>query len=199
MPRSYGQELGTGAVQQRAALMSFLGNMPFLSRNSRASASYDPANESVQSEPEPQPEPQPDTKSMAERMLEERGQGVAPALSKVLPWKSDVSAEEQAEAAKSRLSYNVKNDRILLLCMAIEDEKATLVQQRWKAKMNKRDYWLRHRSAAKLQAATRGRLARRDHLPNHKAPNPNGQFFTRNSAPAAPRCNPFAPPPAPAP
>ena len=65
------------------------------------------------------------------------------------------------------------------LCMAIEDEKATLVQQRWRAKMNNRDYWLRYRSAAKLQAVTRGRLARRDHLPDHKAPTPNGQFFTR--------------------
>ena len=170
--------MGTGGAEH-APLMSFLGNMPFLSRNSRASASYDPAREPVQSEPEPEPEL--DTKSMAERMLEERGQGpsVASALSKVLPWKSDVSAEEQAEAVKSKLSYNVKNDRILLLCMAIEDEKATLVQQRWRAKMNNRDYWLRHRSAAKLQAVTRGRLARRDHLPDHKAPTPNGQFFTR--------------------
>ena len=195
--------MGTGGAEstQHARLMSFLGNMPFLSRNSRASASYDPAREPVQSEPEPEPEPELDTKSMAERMLEERGQGpsVASALSKVLPWKSDVSAEEQAEAVKSKLSYNVKNDRILLLCMAIEDEKATLVQQRWRAKMSNRDYWLRHRAASKLQAVMRGRLARRDHLPDHKAPTPNGQFFTRNSAPAAPRCNPLAPPPAPAP
>jgi hypothetical protein len=152
--------------------MSFLGNTPlsFLSGNSRSSASYDPANNPVQSDSEPEPEPELDAKSMAQRMLDERGAepSVASALSKVLPWKSVGSAEEQADAVKDKLSYHVRKDRILLLCMAIEDEKATLVQRRWRLKISKRDHRLRDPSAAKLQAAVRGKQARLSHLPEHK-------------------------------
>ena len=190
----------------RGARMSFLGNTPlsFLSGNSRSSASYDPANNPVQSDSEPEPEPELDAKSMAQRMLDERGAepSVASALSKVLPWKSVGSAEEQADAVKDKLSYHVRKDRILLLCMAIEDEKATLVQRRWRLKISKRDHRLRDTSAAKLQAAVRGKQARLSHLPEHKV---STQRLTAlctgmaNPAPAAPRCAPFAPPPAPVP
>ena len=124
--------------------MSFLGKTPlsFFSRNSRSSASYTPANDPVQRDADPEPEP--DSKSMAQRMLDERAAepSVASALSKVLPWKSAGSAEEQADAVRGKLSYNVRKDRILLLCMAIEDEKATLVQRRWRLKMAKRDHYL---------------------------------------------------------
>jgi len=150
--------------------MAFLGKTPlsFFSRNSRSSASYTPANDPVQRDADPEPEP--NSKSMAQRMLDERAAepSVVSALSKVLPWKSAGSAEEQADAVRGKLSYNVRKDRILLLCMAIEDEKATLVQRRWRLKMAKRDHYLRYMCAVKLQAAIRGKLARRDHLPEHK-------------------------------
>jgi hypothetical protein len=143
---------------------------------------------------------------MAQRMLDERAAepSVASALSKVIPWTSGASTpEERADAVRDKLSYHVRKDRILLVCMAIEDEKATLVQQRWRLKMARRGHGVRYLSAAKLQAAARGKLARRDYLPEHKVPAPKRPtalcIGMANSAPAAPRCTPFAPPPAPAP
>lgn len=97
-------------------------------------------------------------------MLDEKAAewSVANTLSKVLPRKST--------GTEPRLSYQVQTDRILIVCMAIEDEKISLVQRRWRQKIANRKHWLEYRSATRLQAAMRGKLTRRDFLPEHKAP-----------------------------
>lgn len=104
---------------------------------------------------------------MAQRMLDERSaepQGVASTLSNILPWGKSAGSVPPQE----KLSYQVRKDRILLVCMAIEDEKATLVQRMWRHKMAMRRQQLEYRSATKLQAAMRGKLARTSFMPEHK-------------------------------
>ena len=103
--------------------------------------------------------------------------------------------------ARREFSYLVRRERLLHVMMAIEDEKATLVQTLCRQRaVRGRDELA---SVTKLQAAARGKLARRDYLPEHKVPAPKRPtalcIGMANSAPAAPRCTPFAPPPAPAP
>ena len=179
------------------ARMSFLANTPlaFLSRNSRNSSS------SVQSDADPETKPaSPAAGTMAQRMLDERAAepALGSAISKVLPWTSTGSADEQADAMRGKLSYQVRKDRILLVCMAIEDEKVTLVQQHWRSKVATRSARLQHRSATKLQARMRGKLTRRDLLPEHKVSTPDAFQLLASAWPPAP-LRPGQPAPAPMP
>lgn len=55
-----------------------------------------------------------------------------------------------------------------ILVEAIEDDKAALVQNRWRARQQRRIDELQRKSATKLQAAARGKATRKLLLPEHK-------------------------------
>ena len=71
--------------------------------------------------------------------------------------------------ARREFSYLLRRERLLLVMMAIEDEKATCLQTQWRQRKASRRGTLEVRSATKLQAAVRGKAARTALLPKQKA------------------------------